>query len=435
MNQDNQHIEDLNSSDYEKRINAIRELNREKIKEGKQFKGGYINNHIHTWYSFSPYSPTKAVWKAYTAGLDTAGIVDHDNVSGAREFIEAGRTVGIATTIGMECRADFSDTPLKGRRLNHPDQLSSAYVVIHGIPHNRIDETNDFFKESIRERSKRTEEMTERIAQYLKKWGIDISYERDVIPQSKLREGGTITERHLLFATGIKLIEKLGKGESLVSFIKEKLNLSIPPKIESYLTDRNNSFYEYDLLGLLKSDFLERFYIPATAECYPVVRVIDFANQINAIPAYAYLGDIEESVTGDKKAQKFEDSYLEELFETIVKLGFKAVTYMPSRNTEKQIKRVSSLCNRYSLMQICGEDINSPRQSFVGKAITAEKYPLLVDSTWALIAHEYLATENDRDGLFSRETVLKYPNLRERIEIFAKMGKNKETFQHGGKHD
>ena len=49
----------------------------------------YINNHIHTTYSFSPYSPTAAVYAARMEGLCTAGIIDHDSISGAEEFIEA----------------------------------------------------------------------------------------------------------------------------------------------------------------------------------------------------------------------------------------------------------------------------------------------------------------------------------------------------------
>ena len=47
----------------------------------------YINNHIHTTYSFSPYSPTAAVYAARMEGLCTAGIIDHDSISGAEEFI------------------------------------------------------------------------------------------------------------------------------------------------------------------------------------------------------------------------------------------------------------------------------------------------------------------------------------------------------------
>ena len=74
--------------------------------------GGYVNSHIHTTYSFSPYSPTKAVYMAWVNGLTTAGIVDHDSVGGCREFIEAGKIVGMITTIGMECRVSFKNTPL-----------------------------------------------------------------------------------------------------------------------------------------------------------------------------------------------------------------------------------------------------------------------------------------------------------------------------------
>lgn len=39
----------------------------------------YVNNHIHTTYSFSPYNPTEAVYMAWKNGLKTAGIMDHDS--------------------------------------------------------------------------------------------------------------------------------------------------------------------------------------------------------------------------------------------------------------------------------------------------------------------------------------------------------------------
>ena len=39
--------------------------------------GDDVNNHIHTTYSFSPYSPTAAVWFSWQAGSIIAG---HDAV-------------------------------------------------------------------------------------------------------------------------------------------------------------------------------------------------------------------------------------------------------------------------------------------------------------------------------------------------------------------
>ena len=115
---------------------------------------------------------------------------------------------------------------------------------------------------------------------------------------------------------------------------------------------------------------------------------MDFANEIDAISAYAYLGDVGVSVTGDKKAQKFEDDYLPELFDVIKELGFKAVTYMPSRNTKEQLMTLKKYCADNRLMEISGEDINSPRQKFICEALKLPEFANLIDSTWELIRHE-----------------------------------------------
>ena len=120
------------------------------------------------------------------------------------------------------------------------------------------------------------------------------------------------------------------------------------------------------------------------------------ADRLGAISAYAYLGDVGESPTGDKKAQKFEDDYLDELFDTLADCGFDAVTYMPSRNTKEQLARVMRMCDERGLFQISGEDINSPRQSFVCEAL--KDYPHLMKATYALIGHELAATDDLSSG-------------------------------------
>ena len=132
-----------------------------------------------------------------------------------------------------------------------------------------------------------------------------------------------------------------------------------------------------------------------------------------------------DSVTGDKKSQKFEDDYIEELFELLKTLGFNAVTYMPSRNTLEQLKRVKSLCDKHGLFQISGEDINSPRQSFICKAMENKEFENLIDATWALIGHEKAATKDKVKGMFSPETIAKYPGLQERIKVFREIGLKK----------
>ena len=63
-------------------------------------------------------------------------------------------------------------------------------------------------------------------------------------------------------------------------------------------------------------------------------------------------------------------------------------TNMPTRNTPAQLERLRGLCDSYGMFQISGEDINSPRQSFVIKAMENPMFANLIDATWKLIEHE-----------------------------------------------
>ena len=61
---------------------------------------------------------------------------------------------------------------------------------------------------------------------------------------------------------------------------------------------------------------------------------------------------------------------------------------MPTRNTSAQLARVRGLCEKHGLMQVSGEDVNSPRQSFIVRAMEDPEFANLIDSTHYLIRHE-----------------------------------------------
>lgn len=344
----------------------------------------YINNHIHTTYSFSPYSPTAAVYAARMEGLCTAGIIDHDSISGAREFLEAAKLVDIPVTIGMECRATMAGTRLQGRRTNNPDQVGVSYMTIQSVPHDQIDRLNAFFAPYRAARDVRNRQMVEKINALL---GEDLDYDRDVLPLSMHHEGGGVTERHLMYALARKMVARAGKGQGMVEYLAS-IGLTLSEKQKAQMLDTAYPFYEYDLLGILKSAFVPQIYVDAADECPTVAALVDLCREIDAYLCYAYLGDVGDSVTGDKKAQKFEDDYLEDVFECLKETGVKAVTYMPTRNTPAQLKRLRGLCEQYGMFQISGEDINSPRQSFVIRAMEDPQFQNLIDATWQLIRHE-----------------------------------------------
>ena len=384
--------------------------------------GRDVNNHIHTTYSFSPYSPTAAVWFARAAGLCTCGLMDHDSIAGTEEFLAAAEAAGMSATIGIECRVSFANTPFADRKLNNPDQAGVAYMALHGVPHNKAAEINAFFAPYRAKRNERNMKMVAAINEMMGKYGVTIDFEKDVLPLSNFAKGGSVTERHLSSALAYKMLEVIGRGDKLVKFIHEELQLPLSGKIEGYLTDENNPHMMYDLLGWIKSQLISKFYIDATDECPDVRDVLALSDRVGAISAYAYLGDVGDSVTGDKRAQKFEDDFLDELIEYIAKLGYRAVTYMPSRNTKAQLQRLRALCEKHRLFQISGEDINQPRQSFVCEAQRDPEFANLYDATWALIAHEWRATENPDDGFFSAKSIEKWPDLNDRIAAFSQFG-------------
>ena len=345
----------------------------------------YINNHIHTTYSFSPYSPTAAVYAARMEGLCTAGIIDHDSISGAEEFLEAARMIGIPVTIGMECRVSMDGTRLEGRRTNNPDQVGVSYMTIQSVPHDKIATLTEFFRPYQAARHLRNRKMIAKINSLLP--GIELDYDRDVLPLSEAADNGGVTERHLMYALAKKLVAQVGKGEAMVKKLAD-MGLTLSAKQEAQMMDTAYPFYEYDLLGILKGAFVPQIFIDATDECPKLPDMVKLCADVDAYLCYAYLGDVGDSVTGDKKAQKFEDDYLDDVFECLKEEGVKAVTYMPTRNTQAQLERLRGLCDQYGMFQISGEDINSPRQSFVIKAMENPMFKNLIDATWKLIEHE-----------------------------------------------
>ena len=156
----------------------------------------------------------------------------------------------------------------------------------------------------------------------------------------------------------------------------------------SQLTDKENPHFLYDMLGIMKANLVEKFYIQASDECPDLADVVKLADEVGAILCYPYLGDVGESPTGDKKAQKFEDDFLDELFVMLKNEGVKAITYMPARNTAEQIERLQGLCREYGMTEISGEDVNSSRQSMICTQLSKPEFRHLVDMAWTLVERE-----------------------------------------------
>jgi hypothetical protein len=419
-------IKNLNAPTKQARLEALK-LAKQLIDNGDietKPQSVYTNNHVHTTYSFSPYSPSKTVYMARINGLATVGILDHDSISGAREFIEAGKIMDMPITIGFEMRTSFKGTSLESRRVNNPDQIGSAYISAHGIPHNKIDEADAFLKQVRDGRHERSKKMVINLNAIASKVDITIDYEKDILPLSQAADGGGVTERHILFAFTKALIAKYGKGKALADVFTDTFNLSLSASQMNYLLDEACDIYDYDVLNILKSGFVSQIYVDSTEEeMLPVKETVDFIKSIGGVASYCYLGDVGASPTGDKKAQKFEDDHLEEVLDLCKEIGFLAIAYMPSRNTPEQLARIIEMSEQRGFFQISGEDINQPRQSFICKQLTDDQYKHLIDTTWALIGHENIATQDLTKGMFYEDKDLTQQDLEQKIVEYMAIAK------------
>jgi hypothetical protein len=316
----------------------------------------------------------------------------------------------------------FADTAFGNRRLNNPDSVGIAYMVLHGVPRTGLARLREYLKPLQQVRGARNRQQTAGLNAILREAHIDpIDYERDIVPLSWADQGGSVTERHILYALA-RHLDRLYEGdpEGLLEVIEGRLGVALNDRQRRFLSDGNNPHYLYDLLGLFKGDFLARFFVqPGPEECRPVAEVTALGAEIGALPAYAYLGDVTDSPTGDKKAQEFEDSFLDELVAALPELGFQAITYMPPRNTREQLRRVQRLAEKAGLLEISGVDINSSRQVFTCPEVMLPEFRHLTTTTWALIAHEKLSAVDLRYGIFNPKNPLHLRPLTERVELYA----------------
>ena len=120
-----------------------------------------------------------------------------------------------------------------------------------------------------------------------------------MLPISKYAAGSCVTERHFAHALGEKSPPQPA-GKTPPPSWKMRLRCRFT-ETKTGFVGRRQSLLPYDLLGVLKAGLVERVYVPATDECMHVSRLAALAAETGSLFCYPYLGDVTDSVTGDKR--------------------------------------------------------------------------------------------------------------------------------------
>jgi len=397
-----------------KKLKAAEELDSTLIPELKLGTGTLS---VHSFYSFSPYSPSLAAYMAYKNGVECAAISDHDTLAGAEEFIKAADILGIESAAGLQLRAKFYDG--KGRWLNNFYQKDVGFIAIRGVPQQCRKALNAELEPIRRSRAERNKLMVEKLNQRISKYGITINYDKDVKRGSMYSDGGSITERHILYAFACKLMARFKSAEEITGFITEKLNISIEDEFRSALSDISNPYYAYDLVNCLKHE-IRFFYVPDND--LPDARsAVELAHKYGALITYTYFGETVRIYDGEEVVFKFEDEYLDELINDLGSLGFDAIEYVPEKVPDDKENVIADLAKKNGMFTIPCTDINSPRQRFIREVgVNGE---VLTRNMWAVVGHSKSAAFNIEDGLNTAKSKAKNPDIEARLKLYAEIGK------------
>lgn len=241
-----------------------------------------VNLHFHTFFSYNAYgwSPSRIAWEAKKYGLAVAGIVDFDVLDGMEEFLAAGQTIGLKTTVAMETRVlipEYAD-----KVISSPNEPGIAYFMAGGCFRNPTDGTKSAeIPRSMRDMARRRNlQVMQRVNDCLDTVRLD--YDADVLP---LTPSGNATERHMLAAYDAKA--RAAVGDSALARFWAKA-LGVGDDEAASLLGNTPALHEKMRSKLMK--FGGVGYVAPSSETFPTVdTVIQMTRGIDALPTMTWL--------------------------------------------------------------------------------------------------------------------------------------------------
>lgn len=407
----------LDSLNFSERKKALLELKR-LVESGDiclPEPGKETNLHFHTFYSYNykNYSPSKIAWLARKAGLGLAGIVDFDVLDGLEEFMEAGKTLGLKVSAGMESRVFVPEFGQKS--INSPGEPGIAYHLGIGFPKAVFGDESDSFRISLGDLAqKRNKELMLRVNKFLSP--VELDFEKDVVP---LTPSGNATERHVCLAYSRKARAMFSDDDKLVSYWSDKLGEEIPV---ADLPESKN------ILNLIRQKTMKKGgvgYVMPDAGSFPeMAEMNSFVLAAGGIPALAWLDGSSEG-----------EQDLEGLLKVAMSSGVAAINIIPDRNYTpglgdndkkcKELYKIVNLAKKLNLPLIAGTEMNSPGQKFVDDYKSAELSPLrdeFLKGAHIVYAHSVLQKQS-KLGYTSKWAENNFKTSEEKNNFFEEIGK------------
>ena len=278
-------------------------------------EGTNVNMHFHSFFSYNAldYSPSRIAWEARKAGLYAAGLCDFDVLDGLEEFLAAGATLGLRTTVNLETRAFLGE--YADHDISSPGEPGVTYIMGAGfarVPSDGSPQARGLA--GYRDRAlSRNMALMDRINPNVPDIAID--YERDVLP---LTPAGAATERHMVRAYINKAGHAFPDPARTAEFLAGLLEKSLE-ETTKLLADRP-SLEEAIRARLVKRGGIG--YEQPSVDTFPTVNeFIDWVASCEAMPMITWL---DGTSSGEKDGRA--------LLECMKEKGAAALNIIPDRN-------------------------------------------------------------------------------------------------------
>lgn len=339
---------------------------------------------------YSLYSPTMCAYFAHKSGSQAVAINDYATVSAYRELKEACDIISLPYACGyhVECKPLFNER--------------KAVLYGYGVAYKDYkDLTLDLYDERLK-KQKAIIKIVENINKVISFYGVTIS-----VKAVLKNKNNVITEKNVAKVLAKSLIEKFGKDEDLLAFLKNVLKIDSCEGDLRFIKEQENSYFEEDLAKVI---YTKCVLLKSKDKKEESKKFIKINNKYGVISAYKV------NVKGADEKQ------LKVIADTLIENGFNGVTFKCNDIEKEDLDKIVDYFMGRGLLVISLYKTGLPRQLM---PLEEESMQLYLNSL-AVIGNA-ISVEFDReDGLFGKNTVKNCQDLKKRVEIFSNVVKGRK---------
>ncbi len=370
-----------------------------------------VNGHFHTPYSFSAFTEiSQALKMAKEENVKVLGINDFYTTNGYEEFTKLCESYNIFPLYNIEFMALQKDLQAKGVRVNDPNNPGRTYFSGKGLKFPIL--MNAEMVEKLlgvqNESNRQTEQMVEKLNEFLKELGADFSFDYDDLMKKYAKY--ILRERHIAKALRIAIAEKFATEEEQKAFYVKVFSGKEPKSAMSDFVGLENEIRG----NLLKTG--GRAFVPEDDKAFLALdEVIDFIIKAGGIPCYPVLLDNPKGEFTD-----FEGDY-QALYESLVAKNVYSLELIPGRNKPEIMEEFVNFFNDKGFVITLGTEHNTPKLDPItiyggdGKDLSPAMKKINYEGACVVAAHQFLKAK-DEEGFLRKDGTAK---IEQRADFIA----------------